>query len=301
VSVERDQGVRPSLAELLTLRPKAKGVAARRGRDGLSGPSPSPLRGRGMDYAESRAYTPGDDVRHMDWRLTARSGVAHTKLYQAERERSTLIVADTSASLYFGTRVRMKSVQAARVGALVAWRALADGDRVAILRGSREDPPRPPLAGLRGVLRVLDALVRWYAAPPAGDDGLAYAIDHAARLLRPGARAIVLADAVSVLGIEPRRWQALAAHREIAVVLLCDAVELAPPAARAPVLAAGVRRDVALDDAGVRQRWRQRFVGPIEQAEARLAAAGVRVLRMRADAPSDDVLALLVRRQSQVA
>lgn len=254
-----------------------------------------------MDYAESRAYTPGDDVRHMDWRLTARSGVAHTKLYQAERERLTLLVADTAPALYFGTRARFKSVQAARAGALVAWRALADGDRLAILRGSRGEPPRPPLGGLRGVLRVLDALVRWYAAPPAEDAGLGLALDHATRLLRPGARAVVLADAASVLQVEPRRWRALAAHREVAVVLLCDAVELAPPIARAPVLVGGVRRDVALDDAGVRQRWRQRFVLPIEDAEARLRAAGVRTLRLRADAASEDVLALLARRQTQVA
>ncbi len=254
-----------------------------------------------MDYAESRAYAPGDDVRHMDWRLTARTGVAHTKLYQAERERLTLIVADTATALYFGTRVRMKSVQAARVGALVAWRALADGDRIAILRGSRGEAPRPPLSGLRGVLRALDALVRWYAAPPADDAGLMVALEHAARLLRPGARAVVLADAASVLAGDTQRWRALAAHRELAVVLLCDAVELVPPQARAPVFAAGQRRDLALDDAGVRQRWRQRFVQPLEQAEALLAEAGVRALRLRADAASEDVLALLARRQSQVA
>ena len=89
-----------------------------------------------MEYAESREYAIGDDARHIDWRLTARSGKPHTKLFQAERERLTLIVADTAPALYFGTRVRFKSVQAARAGAIAAWAAVRDGDRIAALRGS---------------------------------------------------------------------------------------------------------------------------------------------------------------------
>ena len=93
-------GVTPSLAELVALRATAQArQAPRRGRHGVSGQAPSPLRGRGMEYAESREYALGDDARHIDWRVTARSGKAHTKLYQAERERLTLVVADTAASL----------------------------------------------------------------------------------------------------------------------------------------------------------------------------------------------------------
>ncbi|TGP40975.1 DUF58 domain-containing protein, partial [bacterium M00.F.Ca.ET.229.01.1.1] len=94
-----------------------------------------PLRGRGMEYAESREYVAGDDARHIDWRVTARTGRAHTKLFQAERERVSLIVADTSPALYFGTRVRFKSVQAARAGAVAAWSAQRRGVRVCALRG----------------------------------------------------------------------------------------------------------------------------------------------------------------------
>ena len=159
------------------------------------------MRGRGMEYAESREYCAGDDARHIDWRLTARSGRTHTKLFQAERERLTLIVADTSPALYFGTRVRFKSVQAARAGAVAAWAAVRDGDRVAILRGSTQEAPVPPASGARGALRVLDALVRWYSQAPADDAGLSIALDNAARLLRPGSRLIVLADPRSIASI----------------------------------------------------------------------------------------------------
>ena len=90
-------GVTPTLQELVALRGLVVGRrAARRGRHGVSGHALSPMRGRGMEYAESREYAIGDDARHIDWRLTARSGKPHTKLFQAERERLTLLVADTA-------------------------------------------------------------------------------------------------------------------------------------------------------------------------------------------------------------
>jgi uncharacterized protein (DUF58 family) len=171
-AVPPQEGIAPTLQELVGLRALALGRRApRRGRHGVTGHALSPMRGRGMEYAESREYAIGDDARHIDWRLTARSGRPHTKLFQAERERLTLIVADTAPTLYFGTRVRFKSVQAARAGAIAAWAALRDGDRVAALRGSQREAPIPPAGGPRGALRVLDALVRWYAAPPEDDAG----------------------------------------------------------------------------------------------------------------------------------
>ena len=95
-----------------------------------------------MEYAESREYAVGDDARHMDWRVTARTGRPHTKLFQPERERSSWIVADRAPSLYFGTRARYKSVQAARLGAVAAWAALNDGDRIGAMCGSASEPPR---------------------------------------------------------------------------------------------------------------------------------------------------------------
>jgi uncharacterized protein (DUF58 family) len=253
----------------------------------VSGHALSPLRGRGMEYAESREYAQGDDARHIDWRLTARSGRPHTKLFQAERERLTLIVADTAPSLYFGTRVRFKSVQAARAGAVAAWTALRDGDRVAALRGSDKEAPVPPASGPRGVLRVLDALVRWYRQPPADDAGLGVAIDHAQRLLRPGSRLVVLADPSSVATIDERRWPALAAHHEVVVLLLSDPLEREPPKAALPFSSNGHRLELDLASAAQRQRWRNEFVRPLELALERLPTRGVRVHVLAPDAPSE--------------
>lgn len=253
-----------------------------------------------MEYAESREYAQGDDARHIDWRLTARSGKPHTKLFQAERERLTLVVADTALALYFGTRTRFKSVQAARAGAVAVWASVRDGDRVAALRGSLKEAPVPPAAGPRGALRVLDALTRWYAAAPEEDAGLGVALDHARRLLRPGSRLVVLADPASIAALPAERWPALTMHNEVIVLLITDPLEQRPPQANLPFVSGGrgvdphhVQLDLAVS--GQRQRWRQEFVVPVEAALAQLPVRGVRVQMLSTDAPSESWLHLLGR------
>lgn len=302
MTLDTGDGLKPGLGELIALRAIAqRRVPARKGRHGVTGPAQSNQRGRGMEYAESRDYVPGDDVRHIDWRLTARSGRTHTKLFQAERERLTLIVADTAPELYFGTRVRFKSVQAARAGAVAAWTAVRDGDRVAALRGSRGEAPVPPASGPRGALRVLDALVRWYAQPPAEDAGLATALDNARRLLRPGSRLVVLADPRSIAAIPEARWPALAAHHEVVVLLLTDALETAPPQATLPFAIGGQRVELDLAAPAQRARWQEEFSQPLQHALEQLPRRGVQVYGLQGDAPSDCWLPLLGRAQSQVA
>ena len=303
------EGITPSLDELVALRRAVQGRRPpRHGRHGLSGPAPSPMRGRGMEYAESREYANGDDARHIDWRLTARTGRPHTKVFQAERERLTLILADTAPSLYFGTRTRFKSVQAARAGAIAAWAAVRDGDRIGALRGSVREPPVVPASGSRGALRVLDAMVRWYAQPPEHDAGFAVALDHADRLLRPGSRLVVLADPFSVATLPPSRWPTLAQHREIIVLLLTDPLERDPPRAKLPFSVGGSaaggalpgpsngtpfrRIELDLTAAAQYQRWQQAFSAPLDDALAILARSGIRARALSTDAPSESWLDL---------
>ena len=288
-------GIAPTLQELIGLRALVQGRrSARQGRHGVQGHALSNLRGRGMEYAESREYAVGDDARHIDWRLTARCGKAHTKLFQAERERLTLIVVDTAPALYFGTRTRFKSVQAARAGALAAWLAVRDGDRIAALRGTSKEAPVSPTSGLRGALHVLDALTRWYAQPPADDEGLSFALAHARRLLRPGSRLIVLAEPASIAAVSPEVWPALALHNEVSVLLMVDPLEQRPPQARLPFRSpAGERVELGLDAATVRQRWQRMFSGSVDTATATLQRNGVRAAVLSSDDPSDAWLSLL--------
>ena len=90
----------------------------------LSGVHTSNLRGRGVDFSEVRAYQPGDDIRAMDWRVTARTQKPHIKVFREERERPIMIVCDLRASMFFGTQYAFKSVLAADIASLFAWSAL---------------------------------------------------------------------------------------------------------------------------------------------------------------------------------
>lgn len=286
-------GVVPTLAELSALRAVAAArLPPRQGRVAGAGRAPSPLRGRGMEYAESREYAPGDEVRHIDWRVTARTGRPHTKMFQAERERLTLVVADTAPALYFGTRVRFKSVQAARAASIAAWVAVRDGDRVAALRGSSTEPPVAPAGGARGALRVLDALARWYARPPEADEGLDVALEHAERVLRPGSRLLVLADPASLAGVPDRRWPALAMHSQVLVLLPVDPMESDPPAGAITLDTGAQRLELDLGLPAHRQRWRNAFGAPLEAALSRLPGYGVRAAALPSDGAGDEWLPL---------
>lgn len=301
-SVRRDHtdpnaasGLRPDLRDLIALRARVSGwPPARLGAARVTGPALSPFRGRGMEYAESRPYAAGDDARHIDWRVTARTGRAHTKLFQAERERITLLIADTSPRLYFGTRVRFKSVQAARVGAIVAWAAQRTGDRVGLLRGSDKVAPLAPTGGTRGVLRVLDALVRWYAQPPPDDAGLDRAIMSALRGSRPGARIVLLVDPLSLEPVNQGQLAALCAQHDVLAVLLVDSLELDPPREVLPFRTVANRIEIDLADLRIQRAWRHQFGERIAAQSGRLHVLGAHVRTLRTDEEIDHLLGALL-------
>jgi uncharacterized protein (DUF58 family) len=111
----------------------------------LSGRHGSRLRGRGLNFEEIRRYLPGDDIRQIDWKATVRTRKTQSRVYTEERERSVLLVVDQRITMFFGSVQNMKSVTAAEVGALGAWRVLAQKDRIGaiIFNDSRIDEIRP--------------------------------------------------------------------------------------------------------------------------------------------------------------
>ena len=126
----------------------------------LGGPYLTKLKGRGMEFAEARSYQYGDDVRHIDWRVTARTGTTHTKLFREERERPVMLVLDLSRRMFFGTRQRLKSVQAARIAALTGWRALLRGDRVGgVIYSEEMHREYKPRSDRRHFLRLLSNIM----------------------------------------------------------------------------------------------------------------------------------------------
>ena len=121
----------------------------------LGGKFITKIKGRGMEFSESRPYQPGDDIRHIDWRVTAKSGKTHTKLFREERERPVMLVLDQSRSMFFGSQKRLKSVQATRTASLLGWRAIKAGDRVgAIIFSEKEHSEFRPKSDLNNFLRL---------------------------------------------------------------------------------------------------------------------------------------------------
>jgi uncharacterized protein (DUF58 family) len=275
-------GVRAELPELVSLRLRAAQlgrVERHRSADTMSGLQTSPFRGRGMEYAESRPYAPGDDVRHIDWRVTARTGRTHTKLFQPERERITALLYDAASTMAFGTRSCFKSVQAARIGALLVWAAQSEGDRLAAAACGRPRELVAPTAARRGALRVLDALVRWQQPAPAGLAAapLGPALDALQRALRPGSHVLLLIDPRSVDGDAERSLARMRTHHDLAACVLADPIEVAPPAPSSYRISDGnEQKSLALDRSDARAAWTEHFARQHDDVLARLRRAGAR-------------------------
>ena len=155
-------GVDLAMAELLYYQNKTAliDLSARKNIQGqMSGNYLSRNKGRGMEFDEVRHYQTGDDIRAIDWRVTARTGKTHTKLFREELERPVLIATDLSASMHFGSKLLFKSVQAAHLASLVAWHAKNRGDRLGgIVFNQQEHLELKPRSRKEGVLHYLHAL-----------------------------------------------------------------------------------------------------------------------------------------------
>ncbi|MGH8191667.1 MAG: DUF58 domain-containing protein [Rhodanobacteraceae bacterium] len=263
--VDRDAGItRVDLAELIALRARAAKPVAFRARSSRTGGHASAVRGRGMDYAESRIYQPGDDARNIDWRRTARSGKWHTKLFEAEREHTLLLIVDTHATMRFGTRARYKSVAAARAAAWITWSCVRAGDRVGAMAFGAVRSAVDAHAGTRGALSVLGALARWdeLAQSAGGDVGepLSTALARAQRLITPGGRAWLLSDGWSADDGADQALARVARHADLRVAIVNDALERRPVAAGTCVFeTASDKQSVDLADARSRAQFRERM------------------------------------------
>jgi uncharacterized protein (DUF58 family) len=241
---------RVDLAELIAFRARAgkPGMHALRKRTPLAGGHASNVRGRGMDYAESRVYQAGDDVRNIDWRRTARSGKWHTKLFQTEREHSLLLLCDTHATMRFGTRARYKSVAAARAAAWLAWTCVRGGDRVGAMAFGHVRGAVDPQAGSRGALAVLGALARWddrgWSNSETTAEALSAVLARTRRMAPPGSQVCLLSDGWCVDSAATQACMRLSRHVDLRVIILIDPIEdiLAPAGSYLFETALGKRR-----------------------------------------------------------
>jgi len=159
----------------------------------FSGEYNSVFKGRGMSFAEVREYQYGDDIRGIDWNVTARTGSPHVKIFEEERELTLMLVVDVSASSEFGTRGRMKSELAAELCGVLAFSAIKNNDKVGlILFSDRIEKFVPPRKGRRHALRVLRELL-YHPAEGRGTD-VAGALEYLARVTRRRAVVFLVSD-----------------------------------------------------------------------------------------------------------
>ncbi len=239
-------GVTVSLQELIDMRHRLREVqlfSTPARRSPLIGLHHSRLRGRGVDFDQVRVYQPGDDVRTIDWRVTARSQEPHTKLFHEERERPVFVLVEQSRRTFFGSGLCLKSVLAARAAALLGWAALAHNDRIGGLVLSDHDTHEiKPRRSKQSQLQLLNLMVRANhallvdAPAPASGDGFGLALRRAREVLRPGSLVMVVCDE-RALGNAPQGDLAeqqlglLARHTDLVLLPVSDPLDHALPAA----------------------------------------------------------------------
>ncbi len=192
----------------------------------------SPFRGRGMEFVEARPYQAGDDIRHMDWRLTARIGKPHTKIFQEERQRSLFLWVDLDRSMFFGTQGAFKSVVAAHAAALIGWNGVRAGDRVGGIISSEEKQVEiRPVQGKKGILLFIRQLVlhpawnnRFSNGEQTEDKYL-----RLRRVVKPGSLVFLLSDMRTMTSRDEQHLGQIALHSDVVLCQIYDPLETSLP------------------------------------------------------------------------
>jgi uncharacterized protein (DUF58 family) len=256
--------IAPELRELVGLRAAAQALGLRTAHTARAprlGGHRSAQRGRGLEFEEVRGYVHGDDLRSIDWRVTARRGRVHTKLFREERERPAWLFVDLRCALYFGSRLQLKSALAVRAAAMLAWAAAGAGDRVgAVLFNDVRMQVLPPRGREAGVLALLDALVALQPRAPlaVAPASAAMALQALLASVRPGSATIAISDFADA-GIRERpAWSALCARGDCRWFWITDPLEeQSLPDGR--FRASDGRREDLLDGQRVRDTWRTQW------------------------------------------
>jgi uncharacterized protein (DUF58 family) len=238
----------------------------------MAGGHQSAFRGRGMEYHESRPYQPGDDIRSIDWRVTARSGQTHTKIYREERERPVLLWLDLSRSMFFGTQVCFKAVLASKLAALLAWSSVQHGDRLGYLVFSeRQHLEFRPTRGRRAALQFIQQLAThsaWDMQQVGGSEQNAglNALRRLRQVTRPGSLLVLLSD-FRFLDDDCRgQLVELARHNDIVMIHTYDPLEcVLPPPGRYRVTDGEDSIELDTASAAVRARYRDHYAAKQER------------------------------------
>ena len=258
--------------------------------DLFAGQYQSVFKGRGMEFAEVRHYLPGDDIRTIDWNVTARTGVPHVKRFVEERELTVMLLVDASASTHFGTVKQLKSEMAAELAALFAFSAITNNDKVGLVMFSDQvELALPPKKGTRHVLRVIREVLSF--KPQGHGTDIAVALEHLNHVTKRRCVTFVISDFLDTgarlaLKIANRR------HDVIAVVL-DDPRDLTLPDIGLIELQDAESRECIVVDTGdsrVRREFEERAAAARRDRERMLRGVDVDAIAVRTDRPYTEAL-----------
>lgn len=290
------RGTCVQLADLLRWKLAAPHIPLenRRNSSQLAGGRRSTLRGRGIDFDEVRLYQPGDDVRAIDWRVTARTGKPHTKIFREEKERPVVLLIDLRSTMFFGSRRCFKSVLAAHAAALLAWATLAAGDRIGAMllsdNGIVDIKPRRSRHTVLQLFRQMIAIgqqqpqaVHGYkTAPPP--PRLQDALQQLRAVARPGSCTILLGDFHDWNEDCARLLHAVVRHSQCFTIHTVDTLEKTLLPVGLARLRNGVRRaTVDTQDRTLLARFQQQNVQRQKQLQSALKTLGIPLLALHTD------------------
>ncbi|MEH6638189.1 MAG: DUF58 domain-containing protein [Porticoccaceae bacterium] len=258
----------PSVESLVALRHAARDFVffpRLKPNSSLAGPHHTRFRGRGMDFDEVRPYQPGDDMRSIDWRVTARTNTTHTKLFREERERPVYLLTDLRQTMFFGSQ-RMKSVTACEISAALAWAGLNSGDRVGglVFGNSQFNDIRARRShhAALALIRVLNETSTNLCEAQADTFTLHDMLQDLRRIAHPGAALMIISD-FHDLSADPRNERHLfemARRCDITLFHVYDPLEAAlPPPGNYPLRGPLGRRSLDTRNTAQRQAFEEAF------------------------------------------
>ena len=292
----RCRGAMLSLQQLLDQRHIAKALELylqSRSRLGMSGSHISKSKGRGVDFEEHRAYQAGDDIRSIDWRVTARTGRPFTKIFREERERPVIIGVDQSHHMFFGSQVSFKSVVAAEVAAILCWLTVDNGDRVGgVVFSDTNSEMVKPRRGKRSALRFLSLLADYNQnllgqhkpLAKTGKSNLREALEHIYRITRPGSTIYLISDFADMGKVCLQYMQQLSLHNNLTCIFIYDILETQLPQPGVYNITNGNEMEtIDTYAAAVRENYHQAFEDKLQSLHAELNLIKVPLISLRTD------------------
>ena len=287
-------GAYSQLKELVDLRFAARDLALfnhKIARSLMAGTGHSPFKGRGIDFEEVRAYQHGDDIRSIDWRVTARRMKPHTKLFREERERPVMLLLDQSSSLFFGSRLNFKSVTAAEVGAMIAWATLQHNDRIGgLIFNQHSISEIRPKRSKKTLLHLLNKLEQQnqelkpdHQPGSMEDNYLCKSLRHARRVCHPGTSLFIISDFSQMNDEAFRHISRLSRKCELVAIHISDPLEAELPRPGRYDITNGIhRKTIDTHSRQARQRYRQDFQTSLEALKQQFSGLRVPFIELSA-------------------